>query len=117
MRRTALILPVALAGLAAAGGWLAGSDSGLRAVAALAEQAAGGRLRIEAPRGRLAGPLQIGALRWQTPDLELAAEDVALDWTPSALWDGRLQLVALHAGRIAVRPAAGRPPSPPTAAR
>ncbi|WP_374341475.1 translocation/assembly module TamB domain-containing protein [Azonexus sp.] len=115
MRRTALILPVALAGLAAAGGWLAGSDSGLRAVAALAEQAAGGRLRIEAPRGRLAGPLQIGALRWQTPDLELAAEEVALDWTPSALWDGRLQLVALHAGRIAVRPAAGRPPLPPPA--
>ena len=59
MRRTALILPVALAGLAAAGGWLAGSDSGLRAVAALAEQAAGGRLRIEAPRGRLAGPLGV----------------------------------------------------------
>jgi translocation and assembly module TamA len=42
------------------------SDSGLRAVAALAERPPGGRLRIEAPRGRLAGPLLFGALRWQT---------------------------------------------------
>lgn len=97
--------------LAALAGWLLASESGLRALAGLLS---GDGLQIEAPRGRLLGPLQFAKLRWQAADgsaVELAELD--LDWSPGRLLAGELRIERLAVGRLAIAPGPATPASPP----
>ncbi|MCK9987675.1 MAG: translocation and assembly module TamB [Azoarcus sp.] len=101
----ALALPVLVA-LAAA--WLVLTESGLRAAAVLAGVLSGGQVTLDSPDGRLAGPLRIGVLRVDGPDLRLRVEGLTLTWRPGALFDGGIAIDELAAERvdIATRPQA-----------
>jgi translocation and assembly module TamB len=114
MRRALGLLSLLLLGGIATGAlWLGGSENGLQTVAQLAGQASGGKLQIEAPGGRLLGPLNIASLRWETPELQVQAEQIRLDWSPAELLHGRLQIAELSADKLHIVSAPNQPPSPP----
>ncbi|MDP3540317.1 MAG: translocation/assembly module TamB domain-containing protein [Azonexus sp.] len=112
-RATLLTTTVVLGSLVAGGLWLTGSESGLQTAAQLAGSASGGQLQIEQASGRLLGPLAIGMLRWETPDLQIRAEQIELDWSPGALLQGRLQIAELRASLIHIISAPSSQPTPP----
>lgn len=97
-----LLSPLVLAGMLLAGvlAWALGTASGLRSLVAVAEGLSAGRLEIHAPAGRLAGPLQLERLRFHNADLQLDIRRLALEWSPAALWSGRLQLDRLTADSL-----------------
>ena len=106
-----------LAVLAAAGGWLAASDSGLRAACRLASWASGGRLVLEGASGRLIGPLRLQSVIWSGDD-RLRLEDVAIDWHPGELATGRLVVTRLAVGRLQIDPGpTAAPPALPLSLR
>jgi translocation and assembly module TamB len=80
--------------------WLVASESGLRVAAQLAERAAGGRLALGEPRGRLLGEVRLATLVYADDTRRAALSDVAMRWSPAALLDGRLQVDALTAGSV-----------------
>lgn len=88
-------LPVALAA------WLLLTEAGLRAAARAAEWASDGRIVVEAPAGRLAESVRIGALRVETAELRLRIDDFVLAWRPARLVDRHLQIDELAFGAIA----------------
>lgn len=98
----------ALAGLV----WLTTSESGLHTAARLAEGASGGQLHIEPASGRLLGNMEIGQLRWQAADLQVEASQIHLDWSPSALLQGRLDMAELRIANLHITSNANSPPSP-----
>ena len=114
MQRLIALLFLLLLGAIATGAlWLVGSESGLQAVAQLGDKATDGKLHIEAPSGRLLGPLRIASLSWETPELQVRAENIRLDWSPAELFDGRLQIAELSADKLHIVSAPDQPPSPP----
>ncbi|KAA6185679.1 translocation/assembly module TamB [Thiohalocapsa marina] len=78
-------------------GLVLGTQSGLRAVAALAEDLAPGMVAIERVNGRLLGALEVTGLRLDLPALTLSAAQLRLDWNPGALLAGRLEVTQLAA--------------------
>lgn len=112
-------LGVMLVGGVAGGLIWADSDSGRETIAGLARdgiEAAGlGPVDLPAIEGSLFGRLHLPRLRIGDPDDPwLEAEDVTLNWRPSALLQGRVEIRTLNAGRIAVAPPPddGTPPPP-----
>ncbi|WP_188580990.1 translocation/assembly module TamB domain-containing protein [Tistrella bauzanensis] len=112
-------LGVVLVGGVAGGLIWADSDSGRETIAGLARdgiEAAGlGPVDLPAIEGSLFGRLHLPRLRIGDPDDPwLEAEDVTLNWRPSALLQGRVEIRTLNAGRIAVAPPPddGTPPPP-----
>lgn len=97
MRRFILFATIALLGIA---GWLTTTDSGLRALAGAAERASGGRLQIEATDGRLLGAFKLGQLRWTDGQQQVEISDLHVDWSPPALLNGKLQIVALSIDQL-----------------
>ena len=97
MKRLALLFVTVLL---AAGFWLGYSESGLGVLARTTVALSGGRLTIEQPGGRLAGPLNIGRLAWREPGLEAVIEGLRLDWSPAALLERRLAIGELAAARV-----------------
>jgi translocation and assembly module TamB len=61
-----------------------------------------GRLAIEGASGSLLSLVRIRHLAWRGPGGTLAAEDIALDWSPLALWSRGIVVKALGAQRIAL---------------
>ncbi|MBN8442339.1 MAG: DUF490 domain-containing protein, partial [Thauera sp.] len=97
---TATVLALsALAGLA---GWLASTESGLRALLGAMQRASGGALEVVAPSGRLIGPFGAQAVRYSSADLRVELEGVELDWSPAALLSQRLDVDHLAARRLLV---------------
>jgi translocation and assembly module TamB len=113
LRTVLLILSILLASLAGAVVWLLASANGLQTASQLAMRFSGGQLQIEQASGRLIGPLQLGALRWQTPALTVNVEQISLDWSPGALFERRLQIAALSAERLHIVNVPSPEPSPP----
>jgi translocation and assembly module TamB len=114
LRRTLSLTSLTLlAALLGGTGWLLGSASGLKSLAALAGPLSRGQLQIEQASGRLLGPLQIGQLRWQSPELTLQAEQIELDWTPAALLHGTLAVAELRIDRLRIDLAPSDTPTPP----
>src|SRR5690606_14152981 len=98
-RRSLLLLtPLLLLLPAAALAWLLLTESGLHGAAALATRLSGGLLQLEQVSGRLAGPLHIGAVRWQDADTRVQVRDLELRWSPLSLLRGTLQIEALGLG-------------------
>lgn len=97
-----------LAGL----GWLTTSESGLHAALSLANAATGGQLLVEQARGRLLGTIDIGQLRWTSPDLRIEATGVHLDWSPAALLHGELAIAELRADALHITSAPSAAPTP-----
>jgi len=112
-RHLALLTTLLLGSLAGGSLWLVASESGLQAAAVLASQASGGRLHLDQVGGRLAGPLSIGELRWETPELQVSVQALHLDWSPGELLHGRLRIAELGAARLQVSSPPQAQPSPP----
>jgi len=114
MLRRALLLTTSLllAGLVGGTVWLSSTESGLQTSIRLAGQASAGRLQIEQASGRLLGPLDIGSLSWETPDLQVRAEQIHLDWSPTELFHSGLQITELSLGKLHITSAPDSPPTP-----
>ncbi|MGB4063301.1 MAG: translocation/assembly module TamB domain-containing protein [Azonexus sp.] len=76
-------------------GWLTTSESGLQTAIGLAQNATAGQLQIEQASGRLLGNMDIGQLRWQAAKQQIEAKQIHLDWSPSALFRGALDIAEL----------------------
>ncbi|QEL65257.1 translocation and assembly module TamB [Oryzomicrobium terrae] len=117
LRRMALAVAGALAGLGAGGAWLVGSESGLQATLALARGLSGGALLAEGARGRLWDELSIARLAIDTGPAgpRIVVTDAGLRWNPAALVHGRLDIARLAAAQVevATRPS-DEPLTPPT---
>lgn len=96
--------------------WLTTTESGLHAASRLAASASDGRLQITASGGSLLGSLDLASLRWTSPDLDLRAEKIHLDWSPGALLHGRLQVAELSIGRLRLEIVGSDQKTPPPSA-
>lgn len=115
-RRVLAAVALGAGGVLLALGWALGTESGLRALARATEAASGGALRIDGASGRVFGSVRIATLRYAAPGLALEVDDFALDWRPSALLDGRLDIDRLAAARVAVAREAAADDTAPAAA-
>ena len=97
--------------------WLTTTESGLHAASRLAASASDGRLQITASSGSLLGSLDLASLRWTSPDLDLRAEKIHLDWSPGALLHGRLQVAELSIGRLRLEIVGSDEKTPPPSAQ
>ncbi|MBK7463942.1 MAG: translocation/assembly module TamB domain-containing protein [Betaproteobacteria bacterium] len=93
--------------------WLSSSENGLQTVVQFISKASAGRLHIEQASGRLLGPLDIATLSWETADLQLRAEQIHLDWSPTALLQSGLQIAELSLGKLHITSAPSTEPTPP----
>ncbi|MCK2095514.1 translocation/assembly module TamB domain-containing protein [Thauera aromatica] len=91
---------LALAAALGAAAWLLGTQSGLEAGLALARAASGGALQVEGARGRVLGRLDIDALAYRSPGLEVELKDFSLAWSPAALLERRLDIAHLTVDRV-----------------
>ena len=96
IKRLLIALTLTLVSLLAGAGWLVATESGSRLAVRLAIGAFGERLQVSNFRGSLLGPLFIDTLRWKTPELQIAANGIELDWTPTTLATHRLRIEKLH---------------------
>ena len=115
-RTLGLATATVLGTLAAATLWLTTTESGLHAASRLAAGASGGRLQIAASSGRLLDRLDLASLHWRSPELDLQAEQIHLDWSPGALLHGRLQVAELRIGTLRLNIAASDQKTPPPSA-
>ncbi|WP_079433247.1 translocation/assembly module TamB domain-containing protein [Zoogloea sp. LCSB751] len=83
-------------------GWLGASESGLRALAGLANGVSGGLLSLDKPQGYLLGEFKLGSLQLRTPTLQLEIRNLAVDWRPGALASRRLDVASLAASELRV---------------
>ena len=90
-------------GLAGAGGyaWL-GTESALRYVLGRATAASEGRLSIEGAAGSLLSIVQIARIDWRGDDVDIAAREVSMAWSPFDLVSRRFTVAGLAARHIAV---------------
>ena len=99
-------------------GWLAWlrSPAALEFVAREIGVRSGGALQLEGTQGSLLSTVQARSLTYRAGAFSLVAEDVALEWTPAALWSSTVAIRGLGARRITVTlpPASGPTPLPAT---
>jgi translocation and assembly module TamB len=102
-----VLLVLALAGLVT-------TTPGLHLLISAYGIVSGGTLAVDHASGRLTGPLHIGALRYNRPDLRVEAHDIDIDWTPAALAQGDLDIAGLDIGSLdmATRPTSTPPNLP-----
>ena len=84
-----LVLPAALLGLLS-------SEAGTSLIASQLQQKLGANLQWQQLNGSLTGPLHISGLEYTQPGLSARIDSLELDWDPSALLAGRLQLAELQ---------------------
>lgn len=84
------------------GAWLAGTESGMRALIGTAQRASGSQLEVVAPVGRLIGPFGAQSIRFSSADLRIDVEGVEFDWSPAALLSRRLDIDHLAARQLFV---------------
>lgn len=91
--------------------WVLGTETGLRAALALADDLAPGLIRVEQVQGRIAGDLHLTGLEVRLPDLHLSAEDLELRWRPWGALTGTLHIESLSARGLHIA-TAHSPPDP-----
>lgn len=106
-RRLWLVLPLAvllqaLLLLLLAVLWVLGTQGGLRAALALAEDLAPGVVSVGRVEGRILGDLTVGGLAVATPEMALRLDSLRLRWTPLAALGGTLRVQELTARGISV---------------
>lgn len=112
-RKLLYLLLAILLGLAALIGFAVGTETGLRWTFAGAVRVLPGDLSANVLHGRLTGPLEIEGLVYRDGDTHIALEHLALDWHPSALLSGTLNITRLRAADLRVRLPAKQEPAPP----
>jgi autotransporter translocation and assembly factor TamB len=89
-----------------------GTQTGLRAAVAVAEDLVPDRVSVGAVRGRVLGELSIADLSLNLPGLALKLGRLHLDWRPGALLKGRLRVADLSASDIdIITEPSGEPPT------
>lgn len=78
--------------------WLVSSESGAVQLLALLEKTLA--VHVQGVSGNLRSQLHIRHLGLQNPRFEFSADDIHLQWQPSLLWQGRLQLDSLRIDRL-----------------
>lgn len=81
-------------------GFVLGTQTGLRAVIAVAEDLVPGMIQIDAADGRILGELRLQGVRLDLPGLALALGHLHLDWSPGSLLGGTLRIADLSASDI-----------------
>jgi len=91
--------------------WVLGTESGLRAALALANDLAPGVVRVQQVQGRLGRDLHLAGLEVRLPDLSLSAAEIHLQWRPWGALAGTLHIESIVARglSLATRPS---PPDP-----
>lgn len=105
-----------LAALGGTGAWLLGTQSGLDRALAFAHSKLDGAVQLEGARGRLLGPLQVDRLRYHSADLQVAVEDVELQWRPASLFSRDVSIARLSAARVDVAQRPGNEEAAPAQA-
>ena len=96
----AVFVAISVAGLFAAAGWLLATESGLRALVSASERFAGETVSVTGARGRVLGALEVERVDVTLPTVRVSIEALSLDWTPSALLSGRVDIAHLRVGAI-----------------
>ncbi|MBS0357433.1 MAG: translocation/assembly module TamB domain-containing protein [Proteobacteria bacterium] len=91
-------------------GWLGATESGLRTLAGLADSFGGGLLTLDKPQGYLFGQFKLGSLQLRTPTLQLEIRNLAVDWRPGELSNGRVDVTSLAASEVRVASASDDTP-------
>jgi translocation and assembly module TamB len=98
-----LLAPVLLCALALAVlAWLLGTESGARNAFALSERIVPGMLQASDVAGRLSGKLHVGRLVIHTASADITLQALDIDWTPTSLWQGQLQINRLTLADLVV---------------
>lgn len=109
MNRRATILTltiVLLLAVVSATAWLVATPSGLHWAYARVKQSLGDNVSLDRLDGRLIGPLTIGGLRYRTETVDAHIEQIDFDWSPAALFGGRLSIepLVIRGARVALTP-------------
>ncbi len=81
-------------------GFVLGTQTGLRAAIAVAEDLAPEMIHVDSVDGRVLGELRLQGLRLNLPGLALNLGHLHLDWSPGALFGGTLRIADLSASDI-----------------
>ena len=81
-------------------GFVLGTQTGLRAAIAVAEDLAPGMLQVGSVEGRILGELRLQGLKLDLPGLALDLGHLHLDWSPGSLFGGTLRISDLSASDI-----------------
>ena len=101
LRRLALALGVVAVALGAAGAFLA-SEAALHLAIGILVARSEGRLTVDEPAGSLLSAVRVKRLAWKGPEAALTADEIALTWSPAALWSQGIVIHGLGAQRITV---------------
>lgn len=104
-------LGILLVAIAAGATWLLGTESGLQFGVRQARALLGEQLELDSAQGRLLGPLAIRGLQWRSDSATIRLDQASLQWSPSALLAGRIQIDQLSAGALQIQLHAGAEPS------
>lgn len=115
LRRLFGLLALVLTVLVLALGFVLGTQTGLRALFAAAEDLAPGVLRAEHIDGRILDRVELEGFTLELPGLSVAVGDFLLDWQPSALFALRLQVATLSARDVEITAAPSPEETPPRA--
>ncbi|MFO1205523.1 MAG: hypothetical protein U1E63_07340, partial [Burkholderiales bacterium] len=112
-------LGILLGVLLVAAVWLATREDTLQWVMRKLPEWTDGAVELDEVRGSLPGPLAVGRMRYEDPDLRIIAEQVELEWEPLALLvrPHALHLRRVNAARVEVTSlgeSAGPAPPPDT---
>lgn len=89
-------------------GFAVSTETGLQGLLALAERILPGQLSVGSASGRLLGPLRIERLRYEDGPFKLALADGELDWQPTDLFSGEVNVIRLHVDGLDLRLPPGR---------
>lgn len=90
------------------------TDTGVNGLFALAKRILPGQLSYERVSGRLLGPLRIDGLRYEQGPLRVSLARGDLDWEPTDLLDGVLNVVSLRVDSLDVQLPPGQETAPST---
>lgn len=102
LRRALIFIAGAVLLLLLSGAWLAGTQTGARALFSVLGIFSNGILQIQDIQGKLAGPLRMGSLTLQQADRRISMTDLRVDWQPRALLDKKLHITSLYLGRLGI---------------
>ncbi len=100
------LLIVVVGGLAA----VLNSTTALEYAVDVAERATDQRLTVSEREGTLAGPVDLGGIRWRDDGVDVAVERLRMEWHPGRLLFGRIAITRLHLDGVRITTEEGRTP-------
>ncbi len=108
----AIALAVVAAVIIAGGAVLLETQAGLRWALGVAESHSGGTIAVGSASGTLAGPFTLENLRVTLSGAVITVKQARVDWKPSALAAGKLDVTALHAADVDIEQRAEKKATP-----